>query len=138
MALVFVDTSAWWALFDSGDGCHARASEAFGGLVKGSAQLVTTDYVIDEVATGLLARAGHAAAVRAGRGIRESKLVSLVFVGPQLFDEAWRIFERHDRMRWSLTDCTSMAVMKSQKIVEAFSFDDDFRKMGFELLPAKG
>ena len=38
-------------------------------------------------------------------------------------------------MRWSLTDCTSMALMKARGITKAFSFDDDFRKMGFDVLP---
>jgi predicted nucleic acid-binding protein len=135
VALVFVDTSAWWALFDRGDGCHAQAKSAFAELVANHAELVTTDYVVDELVTGLLGRVGHTMAVRAGRGIRESALTVLVFVGPDLFHEAWQIFERHDRMRWSLTDCTSMAVMKSRGIRRAFTFDDDFRKMGFDALP---
>ena len=135
MALVFVDTSAWWALFEASDNCHARAKEAFGGLVARSTELITTDYVLDEVVTGLLGRAGHSAAVRAGKGIRESTLVGIAFVGADLFNEAWRIFEKHDRMRWSLTDCTSMAVMKARRITKAFSFDSDFRKMGFEVVP---
>jgi predicted nucleic acid-binding protein len=135
MALIFVDTSAWWALFDASDNCHTRAKESFSALVAPGAELITTDYVVDEVVTGLLGRAGHAAAVRAGKGIRESTLVGLSFVGADLFHEAWRIFEKHDRMRWSFTDCTSMAVMKARRITKAFSFDDDFRKMGFEVIP---
>jgi predicted nucleic acid-binding protein len=135
MPLIFVDTSAWWALFDSGDGCHARAKKGFGELVAAGGEFVTTDYVFDEVVTGLLGRAGHGAAMRAGRGIRESALVTLSYVGADLFQRAWEIFERHDRMRWSLTDCTSMALMKARAITTAFSFDDDFRKMGFDVVP---
>jgi predicted nucleic acid-binding protein len=135
MALIFVDTSAWWALFEASDNLHVRAKKAFDALVADGVELVTTDYVLDEVVTGLLGRAGHAAAVRAGRGLRSSTMVVLSFVGSDLFHEAWKIFERHDRMRWSLTDCTSMAVMKARGITTAFSFDDDFRKMGFDVVP---
>jgi predicted nucleic acid-binding protein len=136
MARVFVDTSAWWALFDASDGCHPRAKSAFSDLLADDAELTTTDYVLDEVVTGLLGRAGHAIALRAGRGIRESHLTTVSFVGRDLFEDAWNIFERHDRMRWSLTDCTSIALMRSRRISKVFGFDDDFRKAGFELIPA--
>ncbi len=135
MALVFVDTSAWWAFFDRDDQWHDKARQAMEGLLRERAELVTTEDVFDELVTGLLARAGHKAAVRAGRGILASPSVMFAMVDADTFVQGWEIFQRHDRMGWSLTDCTSMAVMKRRNIPRAFSFDDDFRKMGFDVIP---
>ena len=52
MRQVFVDTSAWDALADSRDACHKRAL-LFRQEVAGHAQLVVTDYVLDELYTHL-------------------------------------------------------------------------------------
>lgn len=135
MPLVFVDTSAWWAYFDRDDQWHARAVETMRTIVESRMALVTTDHVLDEVATGLLRRAGHRVAVQAGAGILKSPSVVLVFVDEEIFRDAWRTFEKHDRMGWSLTDCISMGVMRGRGIRRVFSFDSDFTKMGFEVIP---
>ncbi len=135
LPFVFVDTSAWWAYFHRDDQWHHRAVAAMRTLLESRAVLVTTDHVFDEVVTGLLGRAGHRIAAQAGTGILKSPSVLLVFVDEPTFREAWRVFEKHDRMGWSPTDCISMGVMRKREIRRAFSFDTDFEKMGFDLFP---
>ena len=35
----------------------------------------------------------------------------------------------------SFTDCTSFALMRERKLLEAFTFDSDFKRAGFVVLP---
>lgn len=135
MKAVFVDTSAWWAYFDRSDQWHPWAAGTMARLLEAGIPLVTTRDVFDEVVTGLLTHASHAAAVQAGNAILASPTALLIPIDEERFQAAWRIFRRHDRMGWSLTDCTSMAVMKAQGLKTAFTFDSDFERMGFEAIP---
>lgn len=45
------------------------------------------------------------------------------------------IFEKYNDKQLSFTDCTSFALMKSMGINDVFTFDEDFRKMGFNIMP---
>lgn len=135
MASIFVDTSAWWAFFDDGDQGHAEAERTMRVLIESRADLITSRDVFDEVVTGLLGRAGHHAAVKAGRGILESPSVVMESMDDDIFRDAWAVFRKRDRMGWSLTDCTSFAVMKRRSIRKAFSFDVHFKRMGVEVIP---
>ena len=121
--------------FLRGDRWHREADLALKELLQAGSELVTTEDVFSEVVTGLLGRAGHRVAARAGRGILASPSLVLVMTGRDVFDEGWEMFQRYDRMGWSLTDCTSMVVMKRRSIRRAFAFDSDFKKMGFDLIP---
>lgn len=40
-----------------------------------------------------------------------------------------------NQARFNITDCTSFAIMKIRGIDKVFSFDDDFERVGFKLLP---
>ena len=53
---IFIDTSGFYALLVRGDDQHARAAEVLREAAKRKRGLVTTDYVLDETATLLLAR----------------------------------------------------------------------------------
>ena len=57
--MIFVDTGAWYALKDPDDQYHKDALSFYEELKKGKyGTLVTTDYVIDEASTLLMARKG--------------------------------------------------------------------------------
>ncbi len=58
-----------------------------------------------------------------------------IHVDPTLFQEGWRLFQRHRDKRYSLTDCISFAVMKRLKIKTALTFDRHFLQAGFEKKP---
>ncbi len=53
---VFIDASAWVALMDMSDGCHARASMLWRSALEDGRQFLTTDYVLDEASTLLRRR----------------------------------------------------------------------------------
>jgi len=133
--LVLVDTSAWIALFLDDDEWHGAATTVFEALKRDGRLLVTTSDIFDETATALRRWSGHKAAVRVGRQLRLSRLTQIVSVTDPARERAWTRFEKTADPPVSLTDCTSMVVMDDLKVREVFTFDDDFRRAGYQPLP---
>lgn len=138
MKELFVDTSAWMAILDSGDVGHRRAV-SFQGEIAGTCSLIVTNYILDELYTLVLMDLGHLKAVEIKHkldALAAAKILEVVWVDRGLSDAGWTIFERFNRDKaWSFTDCVSYAVMRGRGIREVFSFDHHFEQMGFLRLP---
>lgn len=134
MNLIFVDAGPFQALNNEDDEYFNRAEKIMRNLQGKGVQLVTTDYVIDEVYTALLIRAGYRNAMHFDRHLRLDGW-RVIFIDLYRFSTAQQIFRRFNKdKRWSFTDCTSYVVMKELKIKTAFTFDEHFKQMGFTLL----
>lgn len=138
LRLIFVDTSAWVAAFVERDGSHGAAVQEMERILDEGATLLTTDYVLDESVTRIRYEGGHELAVDVGEQLQTSRLARLVEVGREGRDEALGIFKKCKDQKFSFTDCTSFATMKRFGLSEAFTFDRDFEKMGFLVVPRKG
>ncbi len=125
--MIFVDTSAWFALFVRDD----RNSEAVRQWLRENRDkpLVTTDYVVDELLTLLRSRA-PLRAVPAGEQLLSGKLTSIEFVQETDFRQAWEIFRKFKDKDWSFTDCTSRIVMDRIGADSALAFDEHFAQFG--------
>jgi predicted nucleic acid-binding protein len=142
---VFVDTWAWRALADRGDAGHAVAVGISRELRRRRAPLVTTDYILDESATGLRRWIGAANAARWLRGAQslvEEGAVELIWISESRFEAASSLFEKLNGKfpDLSFTDCLSFAIMRELRLDAAFTADEHFVKAGgFERLaePAK-
>jgi predicted nucleic acid-binding protein len=138
MRQIFVDTSAWDAIADSGDPKHDVAL-LFRDEIAGQCKLVVTNYILDELYTLLLVNVGYQRAVdfKAKLDILvEEGVLEVIWVSEGIASEAWAVFERFNvDKRWSFTDCISYVVMKRCGIIEVFAFDDDFAQMGFVCQP---
>jgi len=135
---IFIDTSAWDAIEDSGDQNHEIAL-AFKDDLPNNCRLVTTDYVLDETYTLLLLNVGYERTIAFQRDTSEllqAGILEVAHVTSSLCDEAWDIFKRFNvDKKWSFTDCVSYAVMKQLDIEAVFSFDHHFEQMGFNRKP---
>lgn len=138
MRQVFVDTSAWDALADSRDARHDPAL-VFRQEIAGRAQLVVTNYILDELYTLLLLNIGYQSAVNfKGKldTLAKEGVMSVVWATEAIAQEAWEVFKRFNVDKsWSFTDCVSYVVMKRRGVTEAFTFDHHFEQMGFSKLP---
>jgi len=131
--MVFVDTSALFALVNGAEANHPRSSEVWRSLVAGPAMLLTSNYILLETCSLLQNRLG----VEAVRAFEE-KAVPLMHV-------EWIDEERHrmamgmvltaGRRKLSLVDCVSFQVMRALGVRAVFCFDDHFREQGFEVMP---
>ncbi len=132
---VFVDTSAFVSLVDRDDSDHRPAKRLLRDLARKRVGLVTSTFVLDETLTLLRMHVSHAAAVMFGERLFSTRWCQLVEVDESLRAEAWRLFVRYDDQRFSFTDCTSFALMRSMALSDAFSFDSDFSAAGFTQFP---
>ena len=126
----FVDTSAWYAYSVPEDTHHAPA-QAF--LRDASRRLITTNYVMLETANLLHLRSGRGRAVEFLRQFRESRRLTTHHVTPGEHDDAERLF--NESGGYSLTDCSSFVVMRSIGLRDCFTFDRDFARAGFSVVP---
>jgi uncharacterized protein len=134
-AQVFLDTSAVVALALPRDECHEAATTEFDRLRSSRTDLVTSTDVIDEAVTYLRRKAGHRAAVRLGGELLSGAPARTISVDDSLRVAAWEIFRRYREVPLSLTDCTSVAIMRRFGMTEVFSFDSDFEKLRLIRLP---
>jgi predicted nucleic acid-binding protein len=134
--LIFVDTSAWYALKATDDRFHDSAVSFYHELMTGRhGSLVVSDYVLDEAATLLMATKGGETATRFLDDSLSSKSVRLVWIEPELFHQATKTFKTGSGRGWSFTDCTSFELMHRLRIGTAFAFDKHFNEAGFNRLP---
>ena len=134
--MIFVDTSAWYALEVEDDVNHAEARGFLGKVAaSGYGISITTDYVIDETLTLLRMRRGLEAASKFVDKVRGSKSVKIFWVGEELFDKAVILFRSSSDRSWSFTDCTSFALMRELQMSDAYAFDKHFSEAGSRSIP---
>lgn len=132
---LFVDTSAWIALYDKSDINHMAALEFFApDSIRTLAALpVTTNFVFAEVYAYFCRN--HQAAVTIGEYMRTSKVLRYERVEPIDEDMAWEMAKKYPDKDFSFTDCLSFIVMERLACRKAFAFDQHFRQMGYEVYP---
>jgi predicted nucleic acid-binding protein len=134
--LIFVDTSAWYALEVEDDENHPPALIMRERLRRGRfGALLTSDYVLDEVVTLLRTRESVEASFRFAENVLRSRAVSVVWIDRPIFDAALKLLKDRPDKRWSFTDCTSFVIMSQLGVSEAFAFDRNFEQAGFTKLP---
>lgn len=134
---VFVDAGPLRALVVPRDQHRRRAILIADQLQQDRASLVTTDYVIDEVFTGLLGdrKAGFYRIREFDENILQKNMLQIEWMTPKRFLETKIFFLKASKdKQWSFTDCMSYVVMRERKIKTAFSFDEHVREMGIKLL----
>ena len=134
--MIFVDTSAWYALEVEDDTNHNSAAR-FLNLLKARryGSLLTTDYVLDETLTLLWLRRGSIPAIDFLDKIRRSKSIYVIWIDAPIFWKTVEFMKERKDKRWSFTDFTSFLVMKQMNVSNAFAFDENFEQTGFMLLP---
>lgn len=96
---------------------------------------MTSDYVLAETLTLIRLHAGLHLAVQFGEWLQLSAIVSLTWVTPALWNDAWGIFRRFGDKDFSFVDCASLALMRRMGLQEALTLDRHFAKAGFSVLP---
>lgn len=130
---VYIDTSAWIALHEPGDGNHAQAKAALASLVRKKRTLVCGLHTAVEFADGLARHYGQPAAAKSIGKILLSPSVRWLPSEPH-FEAARSIFTSREAWGVDLSDCLSFALMEARGVEAAFTYDADFAKAGFEIV----
>lgn len=130
----FVDTSFFKAYADIKDDFHTQALQIFLKLKQSKAQLITSNYILDETFTVIRSKCGLGI-VKNFKSILEEFDEDLKIVRVTTDDEsgAWNFFV-NDWKGLSFTDCVSFAMMKRLEIKQVVAFDNHFKRAGFELI----
>ena len=135
---VFVDTSAWYALADSGDAHHVESVRHLRSLVGGHRRLVTTNHVAGETYTLLRVRLGPMVADEFLRRARSSAFVERVFVQEPWEGAAEDLLAQYGDQDFSYVDATSFIAMHRLGLREALAFDRHFAAAGFRSIADEG
>jgi predicted nucleic acid-binding protein len=134
MRRVFVDTGGFVALLVAEDLMHPRASALFESASQDPWTLVTTNTVVVETYSVLLARAkdGRRTALSFLDAVAEDQSQGLAVERVQPDDEldAIALLRAHSDKTYSLCDALSFVVMERLGITEAIAFDRHFREYG--------
>jgi predicted nucleic acid-binding protein len=130
---LFVDAGAYIGLLDAADQHHAEAVDTLKSLE--SSRLITSSFVLSEVATRGARLVGAPITARFLRGVWEREATHVVEVGRDLFLEGLAIQEKYEDQGLSLTDAVSVVLTRASRIRTIFTFDRAFRRLGFKVIP---
>ena len=135
MIALFIDSGALVAVANAGDQFEATAEKAWAKIAATMRPLISSDYVLDEVATAICRAQSPAFAARWVRQQLSSDLIQ--WIQPTLEDlhhtSEW--LEKFSDQGINFTDAVSFVLMRRKGIKEAFTFDRHFAFAGFSVWP---
>ncbi|MBV9243083.1 MAG: type II toxin-antitoxin system VapC family toxin [Acidobacteria bacterium] len=130
----FIDTSYVYALINPSDQWHMKAVDWQTRLSAKDAPLLTTEFVLAEIADGLSSPRFRVAATKIIHTLKENPGVEIVPATSALFSAGLELFGSRSDKDWGLTDCTSFEAMTARGLTAALTTDDHFRQAGFRAL----
>ena len=128
---VFIDTSGFYSLLVRDDDRHGQAGKIMRSAGEHKRRFVTSDYVVDETATLLQARALMKLIPLFFDSVFTSSACRLIWMDGDRFHRTRAMFLRNLGRGWSFTDCASFVIMKELRIREALTKDAHFESAGF-------
>ena len=129
---VFVDTNVFLAIRNENDPTHKKAVELLKFIKDHKVKIYTSSDIIAESLTVISMKLGKKIALEfldeVGDNAKE------IFVDESIHKQTRLYFKKVKSKNISFIDCSSVIVMKRNKIDVIFSFDEDFKKMGIKLL----
>jgi uncharacterized protein len=125
---VFADTFALIAWLNPRDNAHALVTAYLDGF---TGRLVTTEWVLMELADALSAPEARSTVVTFLKAVRADPLFDVVGYVPAVYEAGFDLFANRPDKAWSLTDCISFGVMNERGLTEALTADHHFEQAGF-------
>ncbi len=123
---VLIDTCVFVAYSNSRDVNHIKAKVMIKDCMEGRfGKPYLSDCIFDETLTTALVRTkNHKKCIELGDFILGSA-IDLISIDEQCFQQAWEIFKKN---KLSVTDCSSLALMRLYGINKILTFDNDLEK----------
>ena len=133
--MIFLDTSAIYALADVADPNHTQVREHFRRALDAGETILTHNYILVESMALIQKRLGLKAATHFARDV---KAFEVVWVDEATHDEAAACLATTGKRGVSLVDAVSFLVMRKHGIRTALALDPDFLVADFRLYGAQG
>ena len=131
---LFLDTSALIALINRRDQYHVRirdylrdAKEVLAG--------VTSNLVLAEFVTFFSRHGALPEAIQFHQRVLKDPHFRVIWIDAVLHQSSLQVLEKFSEQHLSFTDASSVALMRREKIDRVLAFDEDFHKIGFEVVP---
>jgi predicted nucleic acid-binding protein len=131
MSVVFADAFYFVARLNGRDQHHDRVV-AFSREFRSS--ILTTDLVLMEVADALAKSEWRPRMREFIFYLRQTSACEIVAASRELFDRALDLYHRHVDKEWTLTDCSSVVVMRERGLTDVLTADRHFEQAGFNAL----
>ena len=128
---VFVDSVAWIALINKSDNFHEQSNEVKRQLENDKCNLITTEFILLEVANELSSPSIRDKVVRYINGLKHLSNLTIIKANNELFQLGWLLYSKRLDKEWSLTDCISFVIMQRDGMTQAFTNDHHFEQAGF-------
>jgi predicted nucleic acid-binding protein len=96
--------------------------------------LVTTAWVLTELADGLAGQSTRGTFITLERRLRGDPRMVIVECGAELHNRGLELYRSRPDKNWSLSDCISFVVMADRGINAALTADHHFEQAGFNAL----
>ena len=131
---LFVDTAYIYAIINPNDQWHAKAVDWQTKVVSADLSLITTQFVLAEIADGLSAIRFRKSAVEIVHSLLENPQVEVVAASANLFHRGLELYQSRPDKAWGMTDCFSFIAMQENGLTDALTADVHFRQAGFNAL----
>lgn len=129
---VFIDTSAFIALFVASESLHQKVSKKYKDYRKQRAQLFTSLYILDELFSRLIYDFGKSITKKVikllDESIEKGELL-ILDIDQVIFKKAQGSLIKFSEHKISLTDATSYVLYRDFALGEIFTLDSDFKKI---------
>ena len=123
----FADSVFYFALLSERDEYHDRAVD----LNDQARRMVTTQWVLMEVADGLAGVGQRAHCVNLFDALSRAKALAIIPASDSMFRLGLDLYRQRPDKEWSLTDCISFVAMRERNLREALTGDHHFEQAGF-------
>jgi len=130
----FLDTAYVYASINTRDQWHTTARRWQQRVSSEGRRLLTTQFILLEIADGLAALQFRQQAVQLIDALENNKLVEIVPASPELIGAALQLYRSRPDKSWGLTDCSSFVVMQERGLQDALTADEHFGQAGFRPL----
>ena len=130
---MFADTAGWGNYFVRTEPFHQRAKELVKHWHGSGIRLVTTNYVLLELAALFTSplRISRKRLIETIDTIKSTSWIEIVHIDSTLNEEAWTLLREREDKKWRLVDCASFVVMQPRNILEALTSDPHFDQAGY-------
>ena len=135
MRVLFVDTSAWYALVNAAHRDHDAVAGELRRQIRSGTRVVTTNLVVAETHALLLRRAGHRAALAFLESDGQSPNRVATITPERTAAAIGHWIESFSDQPFPLADAASFVVMTELGIRDALTLNHHFAVAGFAMLP---
>ncbi len=127
---LFFDTSGFFALVNSDDPHHRQARDILSRAKADKRGGVTTQWIVGECCTLLMARRRQHLIPRFLELTERSQSLSVIVADDALYTQTKAFLHRHLDHEYSFADCASFVVMEERGLQEALTHDGHFTEAG--------